>query len=87
MRMGAGRDGLARGSLDDVPTLSINKMSSMLAAGCSFLLLGLLGAVFLLVKIPVGTHNIFIHIPHFSARRGRREWMDATPRRLDDIPI
>jgi hypothetical protein len=78
MQMGAGRDGLRRGSLDDVLTVSINRRLSIMAVGGSFLLLGSLSAVFLLIKMPVGTYNIFTTIAPFSARRGRREWMDAS---------
>jgi hypothetical protein len=79
MRTGAGRDGLARVTLDDeFLTCSIIRTLSKVAVGGSFSLLGPLGAIFWLAKMHVGRYNIFTRIPPLSARRGRREWMDGT---------
>jgi hypothetical protein len=56
MQTGAGRDGLARATLDDeFLTCSIIRTLSKVAVGGSFSLLGPLGAVFCLAKIYLAT--------------------------------
>jgi hypothetical protein len=78
MRMGAGQDGLARGTLDDkFLTSSIIRISSKMTVRGSFSLLVSLGVVFGVIKIPAGTYNIYTPIPPFSVRRGGREWVDG----------
>jgi hypothetical protein len=59
-------------------TRSINRMSSILAAGRLFLLLGLLGLVICILKKHKLVDAIYLHVIHpFLCVRGQ-EWVDGS---------